>query len=216
MVLRPSTNGTRTSPMTKRKINPYAEFILPCSSVDRTVYVTSSSNFHGLWGLWCKVEGMSEQDRQDVCEALLEEIFFCGYDFYDDWYPVLSRIRSADVRSWLLGTRDGILSPAIPLRSFSQALRLGSILVMCGLRICRRRCAQPRLRSEWRLTGYLVQALQLVLSVGGNTFFPIRAFIVLLSIFFCSLGVWRRRIYKRSTFRLGRLRPCARWRSVIL
>lgn len=120
MVLMPSTNGTRTSLMTKRKINPYAEFVLPCSSIDRTVYVTSSSNFHGLWGLWCKVEGMSEQDRQDVCEALLEEIFFCGYDFYDDWYPILSRIRSADVRSWLLGTRDGILFPGYsPAEFFS-------------------------------------------------------------------------------------------------
>lgn len=94
-----------------KRINPYSEFLVPCSAVDRCVYVTSSNQFHGLISILGFAWGIAEEDKQDLGEALLEEIFFCGYDFYDDWYPILSKIRVIDIKDWLAGTREGILFP---------------------------------------------------------------------------------------------------------
>jgi hypothetical protein len=52
---------------------------------------------------------MTEEERQDICEEILEEGFFCGYDFYDDWYPLLARISIQDLNAWMDGNRGGIL-----------------------------------------------------------------------------------------------------------
>lgn len=96
----------------KRKVNPYSEFLVPCSSIDRRIYVTSSNNFHGLISMLGAAWGIAEEDRQDLAETLLEEIFFCGYDWYDDFYPILSKIRVIDINDWLAGTRPSILFPS--------------------------------------------------------------------------------------------------------
>jgi len=91
------------------KPKPVSEFLVPCSAVNRTIYITSGGALHGIIGLWCSLRRMTEEERQDVCEEILEEGFFCGYDFYDDWYPLLSRISIQDLNAWLDGNRGGIL-----------------------------------------------------------------------------------------------------------
>ncbi len=74
--------------------------------------MTSSNQFHGLISVLGSAWGIAEEDKQDLGETLLEEIFFCGYDFYDDWYPILSKIRIIDINDWLGGSRNAILFPS--------------------------------------------------------------------------------------------------------
>lgn len=109
----------------KKNTGADAEWVVPCSAVDRTIYITSQTDLHGVLGMFGTLVKMTEEERQDFCESVLEEAFFCGYDYWDDWYPLLSKISLGNVNQWLTGSSSTILLPSYDQDVFFPAMASG-------------------------------------------------------------------------------------------
>ena len=72
-------------------------------------YVMSSAHFHGLWEVLLRFAYETHEVKQDFADALLEEGFYLGYDYGDDWLPILNHITPAVILDWRLHRRDGLI-----------------------------------------------------------------------------------------------------------
>lgn len=72
-------------------------------------YVMSSGHFHGIWEVLLKFAYETHEVKQDFADALLEEAFYLGYDYGDDWLPIMNHITPAVILDWRLHRRDGLI-----------------------------------------------------------------------------------------------------------
>ncbi len=78
----------------------------------RRFYVMSAAHFHGVWEVLLKFAYETHEVKQDFADALLEEAFYLGYDYGDDWFPIMDGITPAVMLEWRLQRRDGLVIPS--------------------------------------------------------------------------------------------------------
>lgn len=77
-----------------------------------SLFVISTGHFYGMMNMVMNNVRELEEYKQESIDSLLEEAFQLGWDFGDDWNPILSHINSNTLFEWRRGKRDGIILPS--------------------------------------------------------------------------------------------------------
>ena len=92
-------------------LKDFLEAKIPTEST-RRFFVMSSGHFHGTWEVILRFTNETTEIKQDFADALLEEAFYLGWDYGDDWLPIMSRVTPSVIFEWRLNKRDGLIIPS--------------------------------------------------------------------------------------------------------
>lgn len=84
---------------------------IPKEAQPPKLVVHSSASWFGIWNFATQFQPMDYTLKSDGAEALLTEAFFLGWNFGQDWYPLVQSLTRQVFHDWASGRRHGLLIP---------------------------------------------------------------------------------------------------------
>lgn len=114
---------------TGTKIQEWTELRDDYQPTPPRLIVLSTSHWLGIWNLVTRFQPIDITFKTDAAESFLSEAFFLGWDFKEDWSPLVEHLCRNVMEDWRLHARDGLIITNYRPKWFNKQFAEGKRMV---------------------------------------------------------------------------------------